>query len=68
MARYVVKDLFDFEETLVETDDLDTAYAAALQRYADTDGECDVHLFDNETAPFPGNEFMYIEFWGEDED
>ena len=67
MARYTVKDLFDFEEILVETDDMNIAYSAALQRYADTDGECDVHLFDNETAPFPDNEFMYVEFWGEED-
>lgn len=64
MARYVVKDLFESEEILIETNDLNDAYATALQRYADTDGECEVLLFDNETAPFPGNEFMSIEFWG----
>lgn len=71
MARFVVKDLYDFDETLIETNDLNEAYAAALRRYADTDGECDVHLYDNETAPFltsPSGEYMCVEFWGEEED
>lgn len=69
MSRFVVKDLYDFDETLIETDDLTIAYSAALQRYADTDGQCDVHLYDNEIAPFPyGDEFISIEFWGDEED
>lgn len=71
MSRFVVKDLYDFDETLIETDDLNEAYAAALQRYAGTDGECDVHLYDNETAPFltsPSGEYMCVEFWGDEED
>lgn len=68
MARYVVEDLRDSEKKLVETDDMNIAYSAALQRYADTDGKCEVHIFDTETAPFSGNEYMFIEFWGEDED
>lgn len=69
MSRFVVEDLWDFDETLIETDDLNEAYAAAVRRYTDTDGECDVHLYDNETAPFPnGGEFMCIEFWGDEGD
>lgn len=66
MARYVVKDLYDYDETLVETDDLNIAYEAALTRLADTDGECSVSIRDMQTAPYP----IYvvgIEQWGEED-
>jgi len=69
MARYVVIDWYDYQELLLETDDLNKAYAAALQRMADTDGECDISIRDTQTAPFPNNcGGLMVAFFGEDED
>ena len=66
MARYVVKDMYDFDETLIETDDLNTAYNMALMRIADTDGECAVSIRDMQTAPYP-TDVVGIEQWGEED-
>lgn len=68
MTRFVVKDFYDFDETLVETNDLNIAYKAALQRIADTDGECDVEIRDTIVTPFPFFSGFSITFWGEEED
>lgn len=66
--RFVVKDLYDYDETLVETDDLNIAYAAALRRIADTDGECSVVIRDMGTEPLPEYCSISIGFWGEEEE
>lgn len=66
MKRFIVKDMYDFDETLIETDDLIEAYEAALTRMADTDGECYVEIRDMQTASFPGSASVSIDFYGED--
>lgn len=66
MSRYIVMDWYDFDETLVETDDLNVAYEAALTRMADTDGECDIEIRDMQTAAFPGGGSVPIDLYGED--
>lgn len=66
MVRYVVKDKYDFDETLVETDDLNIAYEAALTRIADTDGECAVEIYDMQTAPYPVDSVLVVQ-WGEED-
>lgn len=66
MLRYVVKDMYDFDETLIETDDLNVAYEAALTRMADTDGDCHVEIRDMLTAEFPGSCSVSIDLYGED--
>ena len=67
MSRYVVKDRYDFDETLIETDDLNVAYEAALTRIADTDGECTVGIYDMQTAPYPTDVVCVVQ-WGEEEE
>lgn len=68
MSRFVVKDLYDFNETLIETNDLNEAYAAALRRIADTDGECSVVIRDMQTEPFPEYGSISIDFFGEEDE
>lgn len=67
MARFIVKDVYDFDETLVETDDLNVAYKAALTRAEDTDGECSIEIIDTETVEFVGCNHFRIEFWGDED-
>lgn len=65
MARYVAKDTYDFDETLVKTDDLNVAYKACIQRIEDTDGECEVTIFDMQYSHENGC-VVCINFWGDD--
>lgn len=51
MGRFIAIDYYDFREVLVETDDLMTAYKACIKRAEDTDGECDVDIYDRESSP-----------------
>lgn len=67
MARFIVKDVYDYDETLVETDDLNVAYKAALTRAEDTDGECSIEIIDTETVEFVGCNHFRIELWGDED-
>ena len=64
--RYTAMDLYDFNEILVETDDLNIAYQAVLKRIEDTDGECDTFIRDNATY-FENAQHVTVDFWGEEE-
>lgn len=66
--RYEVIDQYDYFETILETNNLDEAYAAVLQRMADTDGECDCFIRDYQTAPFPGGSTVFVELYGEEDE
>lgn len=66
MIRYKVYDYYDFIELLCETDDLNEAYAAALMRINDTDGECSVVILDTSIVSTSGAQSVPIEFYGED--
>ena len=68
MARYAALDFCDGGEVLAESDDLNIVYEAILTRIADTDGECNVGILDNYTAPMPNHSFIAIEPYGEEED
>lgn len=68
MARYVVKDIFKFEETLIETDDLNIAYDTAVTRIANTGGKCAVSIQDMQTPPYSISSVceIVIQQWKED--
>lgn len=62
--RFVVIDFYDFREVLLETDHLVDAYNACIQRAKDTDGECDVDIYDRELSP----DLPVFGIYGYDED
>lgn len=54
MGRFAVIDDYDYyvpHKIIIETDDLLTAYNACLKYIADTNGECDVDIYDRESSP-----------------
>ena len=52
MGRFKAYDYYDFEELVCESDNLTDCYNACLQRFEDTDGECDCEIRDYETINF----------------
>lgn len=69
MARFTAIDVYVIYEVLAETDDLNVAYSAALQRMKDTDGECAVVIQDSETVPVGGYmEYIAVDFYGEEDE
>ena len=46
MKRFQAYDLYDFYELLCESDNLTDCYNAVLQRFEDTDGECNCEIRD----------------------
>lgn len=47
--RFAAYDMYDFYELLCESDNLMDCYNACLQRFEDTDGECECEIRDYET-------------------
>ena len=52
MKRFQAYDFYDFQELLCESDNLTDCYNACLQRFEDTDGECDCEIRDYKTINF----------------
>ena len=47
MKRYKAFDCYEGYEVLCESDSLNKCRRACEERYEDTDGECDCHIYDN---------------------
>jgi len=47
--RFAAYDMYDMYELICESDNLTDCYNACLQRFEDTDGECECEIRDYET-------------------
>lgn len=61
--RFEAYDMYDYTELICESDNLTDCYNACLQRFEDTDGECDCYIRDYETIDSFG---ITIDGWNDE--